>query len=78
MAVHPKRQLHELIDRLKEDEALPLSAVLRQRRSNNAVQRARPLTEADIMLTEPLVPDDETDDKMIAIVRRWSREGGHA
>ena len=63
---------------LSEDEARRLSAVLRQRGTSNGVRRPRPLTEADILLTEPVLPDDETADEMIATVRRWRREGGHA
>jgi hypothetical protein len=76
MAANPKRELHELVERLTDEEASRLAAVLREPRNGGAAPR--PLTADDIILPEPILPDDETADEMIATVRRWRREGGHA
>jgi hypothetical protein len=78
MAVNPRQELHDLVDRLSEDEARRFIDVLRQRASRNGVQGPRPLIEADILLAEPVLPEDETADEMIATVRRWRCEGGYA
>lgn len=78
MVVNPKEQLHDLIDRLSEDEARRLAASLRPRGGPNGMRQPRPLTEADILLPKPVLAEDETADKMIAMVRRWRREGGCA
>lgn len=78
MVADPKRQLHELVDRLSEDEARRLSRTLSPRGTDTDVRSPRPLTEADILRTEPVLPDDETADELIATVRRWRQEGGHA
>lgn len=76
MAADPKRELHELIERLTDEEARRLTAALRE--SDGAPAVSRPLTVDDIVLVEPILPDDETADEMIATIRRWHREGGPA
>ncbi len=77
MAATPKQELHELVERLSDEEARRLSAALRE---SGAAPTAhvRPLTEADIVLAAPILPEYETADEMIAAVRRWRREGGYA
>ena len=55
-----------------------MSASLHVIRPNDTSSGPRPLTEADVILSEPLLPDDETADDMIEAVRRWRREGGDA
>ncbi len=77
MAATPKQELHELVERLSDEEARRLSAALRGAGAA-PTPSARPLTEADIVLPEPILPDDETADEMIQAVRRWRREGGYA
>ena len=77
MAATPKQELHELVERLSDEEARRLSAALRGAGAAPAPS-ARPLTEADIVLPESILPDDETADEMIEAVRRWRREGGYA
>jgi hypothetical protein len=78
MAVNPRQELHELVDRLSEEEARRLSTALRAPAATDVIPKPRPLTVADIVLTEPILPNDETADEMIAAVRRWRREGGNA
>lgn len=78
MVANPKQELHELVERLSDDEAQRLSSTLRSVGATSAAPRPRPLTEADIILVEPILPDDETADEMIAAVRRWRREEGNA
>jgi hypothetical protein len=69
MAANPKRELHELVERL--------SPALREAAAG-AAPRPRLLIEADIVLATPVLPDDETADEMIEAVRRWRRAGGYA
>jgi hypothetical protein len=65
------------VERLSDEEARRLSAALRRAGAGPRLS-ARSLTEADIVLPEPIVPDNETADEMIEVVRRWRREGGCA
>ena len=37
-----------------------------------------PLQRDDIVLTTPILPDDESADALIAAVRQWRREGERA
>jgi len=37
----------------------------------------RPLQVADIILSAPVLPDDETADALIETVRHWRSEGGN-
>ncbi len=78
MAATPKQELHELIDRLDDEQAQRLVEALRKAGSVSVAPPPRPLAEADIVLAAPVLPDDETADEMIATVRRWRREGGYA
>ena len=78
MATDPKRALHQAIDRLSVEEARRLSAELGRAIVTHAERRPRLLTEADIILSEPVLPDDESADALISAVRHWRREGGHA
>ena len=78
MATTPKQELHELVDRLDDEQAQRLVEALRRAGSVGIAPPPRLLAEADIVLTAPLLPDDETADEMIATVRRWRREGGYA
>ena len=78
MATTPKQELHELIDRLDDEQARRLAEALRGGGATPARPTPRPLAETDIVLTAPVLPDDETADEMIATVRRWRREGGFA
>jgi hypothetical protein len=78
MAITPKQELHALIDRLDDEQVRHLAEVLRRGGTAPARPAPRPLAEADIVLAAPVVPDDETADEMIAMVRRWRREGGYA
>ena len=78
MATSPRQRLHDAIDRLSEEEARRLSASLHVIRPNDTSSGPRPLTEADVILSEPLLPDDETADDMIEAVHSWRREGGDA
>ncbi len=77
MVTTPKQELHALVERLTDDEAAHLSSALRGRQPAR-VASPRPLTLADIVLAEPLLPDDESADDLIDTVRRWRREGGYA
>lgn len=77
MNARPKRELHDLIERLSDEEAMRLSSALREGHYTRVVS-PRPLTTADIILAEPIMPDDESADEMIETVRRWRREGGYA
>lgn len=77
MAATPKQELHEPVERLSDEEARRLSAVL-WGAGAAPPPSVRPLTEADIVLPEPILPDAETADEMIEAVRRWRREGGCA
>ena len=72
MAVDPKQHLHMLIDRLKDDEARDLSAVL------DTDVTVLPLTVEDLLLAVPIMPADESADDLIETVRHWRREGGDA
>ncbi len=78
MAIDTKQELHDTIDRLSEEEARSWSAALRGIGATGTASAVRPLTDADVLLTEPVLPDDESADDMIGAVRRWRREGGHA
>jgi hypothetical protein len=78
MATTPRQELHELVDRLDDEQARRLAEALRETSPVAAVSHPRPLAEADIVLAAPVLPDDETADEMIATVRRWRREGGYA
>ena len=72
MAVDPKQHLHMLIDRLNDDEARDLSAVL------DPDVTVLPLTADDLLLAVPIMPADESADDLIEAVRHWRREGGDA
>ncbi len=78
MATTPKQELHELVDRLDDEQARRLAEALRGASPVGVAPSPRPLAEADIVLATPVLPDDETADEMIATVRRWRREGGYA
>ncbi len=78
MATMPKQELHELVERLSDEEARRLSAALQGAGTPPDARRVRRLTEAEVILTEPVLPEDETADEMIEAVRRWRREGGYA
>ena len=78
MATDPKQDLRDAVDRLSEIEARRLAVALREIGTVETAPPARPLTEADVVLAEPILPDDETADQMIVQVRRWRREGGDA
>ncbi len=78
MAANAKEELHELVDRMSEEDARRLTAALRGAGAPSVARQPRPLTEADIVLPEPVLPDDESADEMIEAVRRWRREGGYA
>lgn len=78
MAVNPRQQLHDLVECLSDEEARRVSALLRQRVMRNGTGQPRALTEADILLSEPVLPEGETADEIIATVRRWRHEGGYA
>ena len=78
MATNPKRELYDAIDGLSDDEVRRLSAALRGIGTTDAPAQARPLTEADIVVSTPILPDDENADDMIERIRGWRREGGHA
>jgi hypothetical protein len=77
MVANPKQELHEFVDRLSDEEARRLAAALLAS-GPGGVRRPRPLTRDDIILSEPIMPDDETADDMIETIRRWRREGGYA
>lgn len=72
MTANPKQALHALIDGLSDEEVRSLSTAL------TTVPEPDPLTAEDLLLTTPILPDDETADELIATVRRWRREGGDA
>jgi hypothetical protein len=80
MAVDVKQQLHDLIDRLSDEEARRLSVALRAVAggAGTITQQPRPLTRADLVLDDPIMPPDESADDMIDAIRRWRREGGYA
>ena len=78
MAATPRQELHELVERLSDEEARRFSAVLREAGAAGMATRPRPLAEADIVLAEPSLPHDETADEMSEAVRRWRREGVYA
>ena len=71
MAANPKQELHELVERLSDEDAQRPSLALR-----DAAAGAQPLVEADILLATPVLPEDETADEMIETVRHWRRAGG--
>jgi hypothetical protein len=75
MVANPKQELHKFIDRLSEQDARRLAATLIEA---GYVRQLRPLTRDDIILPEPIMPDDETADEMIETIRRWRREGGYS
>ena len=77
MATTPKQELHELVERLSDEEARRLSVAFRGA-APVVASSPRPLTEADIILSEPILPDDETADETIAAVHRWRREASYA
>ena len=68
MVANPKEELHQLVERLSDDEAQRLSSILRSASATSTWPGPRPLTEADIVLVEPILPDNETADEMIAAV----------
>jgi hypothetical protein len=76
-ATNPKQELHDFVDRLSEQDARRLASALIEAGAGGARQ-PRPLTRDDIILPEPIMPDDETADDMIETIRRWRREGGYA
>lgn len=78
MATTPKQELHELIDGLDDDVARRLADAFRGARSPHSSGSPRPLSVADVLLAEPVMPADESADEMIATVRGWRREGGYA
>ena len=78
MVATPKQELHNFIESLTDDEAARLSFVLRGEGQPATLSSPRPLTPADIILAEPIMPDDESADDLIDTVRRWRREGGYA
>ena len=78
MSTTPKQELHELVDRLDDEQAQRLAEALRGAGSASVASPPRPLAEDDIVLAAPVLPDDETADEMIATVRRWRHEGGYA
>lgn len=78
MVATPKQHLHELVEQLTDEEAQRLSLLVRSEQLSSTVTAPRPLTFSDIVLAEPIMPDDETADELIATVRQWRREGGYA
>lgn len=77
MATNHRQELHAVVDRLSDDEARRLSAMLGGLDGMNKAPPARPLTVADIILTAPVLPEEDSADDMIATVRHWRREGGY-
>lgn len=71
MASTSKQEPRELIDRLDDEEARRLSTALRGTGAGPVLAHPRLLTEDDVILTEPLLPDDETADELITAIRRW-------
>ncbi|MBI3965022.1 MAG: hypothetical protein HY329_05240 [Chloroflexi bacterium] len=78
MATTPKQALHEWIDRLDDEEARRMADALSARGTRPKAPTSRPLTESDLVLSTPVLPDEETADDMIATVRRWRQDGGYA
>jgi hypothetical protein len=78
MAANPKQELHELVERLSDEDAQRLSLALHEATGAGVAPRPRPLAEADIVLATPVLPEDETADEMIETVRRWRRAGEYA
>lgn len=80
MIADPRQELHDLVDRLSDDDIRRLTPIVRRVASAapGVGSASRVLTDADIILSEPIMPDDETADEMIATIRRWRREQGHA
>lgn len=81
-----KEQLHELVEGLTEEDARRLHDELAGVRANPTPEELRariatagpaPLTLDDLVLAEPILPDDETADDMIATIQRWRHEGGY-
>ncbi|MFN8514604.1 MAG: hypothetical protein U0232_15320 [Thermomicrobiales bacterium] len=78
MVTTPKQQLHAFVEGLTDDEAARLWSALREGGQPARLTSPRPLTPADVLLPEPIMPDDESADDLIETVRRWRREGGYA
>jgi hypothetical protein len=78
MATTPKQELHELVDRLDDEQARRLAETLRGAGRVDVAPPPRPLAEADIVPAAPVLPDDETAEEMITTVRRWRHDGGYA
>lgn len=62
LAPTPRQELHELIDRLDDEQARRLAETLRGGGAAPTRSTSRPLSEADIVLAVPLLPDDENAD----------------
>lgn len=78
MVATPKQQLHAFVEGLTDDAAARLSSALREGGQPARLVSPRPLILADILLPEPIMPDDESADELLETVRRWRREGGYA
>ena len=79
MSTVSKDALRRMIDELSENDIQALLAALNSRDAPaSPLNTSRPLKSSDIIRTEPVLPDDETADELIATVRRWRREGGYA
>ncbi len=77
MSATSREELHHLIDTLSDEEVLVLRSSLETQRSHSSTRSPRPLSPDDIVRPEPILPDCETADDMIATIRRWRREGGY-
>lgn len=81
-----KERLHELVEGLTEENAQRLHDELAgmttdpapaELRARIATSGPAPLTLDDLVLAEPILPDDETADGMIATLQQWRHEGGY-
>lgn len=79
MSTITKDILHQLVDALSDDDAALLYAALKRQRdaAETSTSSTRPLVRSDIILDEPVLPDDETADMMIDTVHQWRREAGN-
>lgn len=79
MSTMSRNELHRLIDSLSDAEFAQLRSSIDLHLAGKVEpsRKPRPLRHDDIILPEPLLPEDESADDMIETVRRWRREGGH-
>ena len=77
MVVDPKQELHHLVDGLSDAYASRLARAIRHAGLTGLTRQPRPLTDADIVIATPMMPEEEAADDLFAESRRLRFESAY-